>query len=528
MLSLQARKHAFIELQFSKYWKAYLILLATHGVLGLYYLLRWKGITEAAVTGFPLDDSWIHLVYAQSLAAFQGLAYNPGQMETGFTSPLWVFLEAPLFWIKPLWGGNIVYGVKALGLAVFWACSVLAFRLTTGLTGSTAVGLIAGLLVAVDPYLNFAALSGMEVLLTSATGLYLLLALQERRLGSLAIGLLCAPLARPENIILVGFAAVIGALWLIRERRGWPAWCVAFLPVVVALGNWSLYCWAVTGKLLPTTYYLKHKRTPGLLHEKNLSALWTILMDSPWMTAGVGLVLFVGGACVLFWHQRKLRDAVGWAIVVLVVVFPAVMLFSLSNVHNFNQTWPFYWHRYFEPVLPFIFVVIASAFVPVARWVEVRQWRTRWRVPSTPLALVLCGLAIAGCWRLPEYLERQSRLLADNCENINEMNVAMGHWVADNVPAGASVAINDAGAIRFFGQRRTLDLVGLNNHELVQVGRNRLMRREKPDVLVIFPGWFKKWPAKKLYEPVHSITAKNYTICRCRNQHKIVAYQRRN
>ncbi len=63
--------------------------------------------TGAAWTSFPLDDSWIHLVYARNLAAFQGFAYNPGQLEAGFTSPLWTLLVAPVFWVAPFIGGAI-------------------------------------------------------------------------------------------------------------------------------------------------------------------------------------------------------------------------------------------------------------------------------------------------------------------------------------------------------------------------------------------------------------------------------------
>ena len=44
--------------------------------------------------GFPLDDAWIHAVYARELARSGALAYNPGVPATGETSPLWAIVLA--------------------------------------------------------------------------------------------------------------------------------------------------------------------------------------------------------------------------------------------------------------------------------------------------------------------------------------------------------------------------------------------------------------------------------------------------
>ena len=56
---------------------------------------------EAAATrldfGFPLDDSWIHLVFARNLATGHGLSFNPGDLVIGSTAPLWTALLSVLF-----------------------------------------------------------------------------------------------------------------------------------------------------------------------------------------------------------------------------------------------------------------------------------------------------------------------------------------------------------------------------------------------------------------------------------------------
>jgi hypothetical protein len=53
-------------------------------------------------------------------------------------------------------------------------------------------------------------------------------------------------------------------------------------------------------------------------------------------------------------------------------------------------------------------------------------------------------------------------------KNINEMQVALGHWVNENTPAKAVIATNDIGAIAFFGNRPIVDTIGLIDPEVVR------------------------------------------------------------
>ena len=78
--------------------KLALIFLVAHVATAICFLLDRAPGTAAALQGLPLDDAWIHLVYARSLAAWHGFAYNPGQLETGSTSPLWAVLLMPATW----------------------------------------------------------------------------------------------------------------------------------------------------------------------------------------------------------------------------------------------------------------------------------------------------------------------------------------------------------------------------------------------------------------------------------------------
>ena len=50
---------------------------------------------ELTLREFPLDDAWIHQVYARSLVRDAALAYNPGTPEAGFSSLLWLLASVP-------------------------------------------------------------------------------------------------------------------------------------------------------------------------------------------------------------------------------------------------------------------------------------------------------------------------------------------------------------------------------------------------------------------------------------------------
>jgi hypothetical protein len=81
-------------------------------------------------------------------------------------------------------------------------------------------------------------------------------------------------------------------------------------------------------------------------------------------------------------------------------------------------------------------------------------------------------------------------------QNINAMQVHLGHWVAKNLPLNARLAVNDVGAIAFVSRREVVDLMGLVTPEILpyrrdgQAGVLRYLETVCPDYLIIFPDWF--------------------------------------
>ncbi len=102
----------------------------------------------------------------------------------------------------------------------------------------------------------------------------------------------------------------------------------------------------------------------------------------------------------------------------------------------------------------------------------------------------------------------------------------------DNTPEDAAVTVIDAGAIRYFGQRKTIDMVGLNKHELALDRERRkaiwvdsdvnvlsdLMREEQAAYLVLFPKHARLQPLirqeafQSRFEPVAAFHSPRYTV----------------
>jgi len=131
---------------------------------------------------------------------------------------------------------------------------------------------------------------------------------------------------------------------------------------------------------------------------------------------------------------------------------------------------------------------------------------------------LICLLVVAAtAWRLPT----MAGLYAWNVDNVNRMHVALGHWVAENTPPDALLALNDIGAITYISERPVVDLAGLVTPEVVPLLRApdrdaRLadfMAVQGVQYVIIFPTWFPGLAARSdVLEPVHQVTLERNTI----------------
>ena len=420
----------------------------------------------AGVGDFCLDDAWIHLAYAKSLRLGDGLSYNPGDWQTGFSSPLWVLMLAA--WPT---GPEPVVSVKLLGALLHGATSGLAAGIALDLARARAsvarplpvlsIALLAGCLVATSPTLLQGASSGMEVPLTTCLLLACLrTSLREQWLlaGVLAFA---AELARPE--LLAALVPFVGVAWLGRRldtkrsiRETWA--CTSpLLGAGLALAAWVLYCELVSGWPWPNTAYVKAAGKAGGSLSGGLDYVAAqVLPWQPWFVGVGGLALIAAALWTELSGRGVLepdgleRDGVGpsprrWQLAALVVAYLGGMIGTASS-RALDVEILFYQARYFAVFSPLPAIVIALGIARTHRL----------------LAVALClMIAVMTGLQIPAAQQRQ---------RAQERSVALLHgdparYIARELPADAVIAVEGAGATRYRTPRTMtiIDIIGLND-----------------------------------------------------------------
>lgn len=482
------------------------ILFICHGV--------WSGDAAWALKQLPLDDAWIHLAYARNLLHYGYFTYNPGEIETGATSPLWVVtLALGLAVLR-----NPVLTAKVLGIALGAAAAAAGYLELRRLSGSVAAW-VGVLCLAATPRWLMGTASGMEIPLTA---FLLILALRQASLGrpgrtGLMLGLLV--LARPDMAppALAGGLVLLASLpgeranWRGRLRAG--ALCAAV--AIVTAGGWFIYCRLGTGHWLPTTFYAKADRsTPFDLSEKLRIMGWMLehhFWPAPLLHDPAFLGLLVAGIVVAFAALRRQPVLAAWPLIPLLHIAGWSMI-SINVAHDSHagQYLTFFFDRYYLPAYPLVFGVIglgAGALAGGLRWLGARlqtglapraDRTVRWALAALlPVALVTgnaCGwwTRIGPLWQLGEGLRTEWRTTAlynsRACRSIDELQVRSSHWVAAHLPPGATIATQDAGAIRYFIPNPLVDLAGLNSHPfLFAPDKPAWLRQHQVRYAVLFP-----------------------------------------
>ena len=422
----------------------------------------------AGATGFPLDDSWIHLHFARNLAEGAGFSYNPGVPVAGSTAPLWTLLLAGAALVA---GSSVVMAkVLGVGLAIATALVIRRAALAWGASPVAALGAAVG--GAWAGPLAWGALSGMEVSLAALLVAAAMLAHAHDReaLTALLVGL--AVLARPETLLLV-------PLFLLARPLSLRRIVIFSVIVAVVVAPAVAFSVATVGAPVPATAAAKVEG--GLLgwarglHEPAVVTwlarprrfTWDWLV---WLTrTNAFLALAIVPGLVVAW----LRGGRALAVPALALIAHPLGMALLAPYREPS----FQEGRYSMHVLPLALVVLAVTVTGLS----VRMQR----------ALVVAYL-VAAVVTLPRAAERY----AWGVQNINAMQVHLGHWVAEHVAPGASLALNDIGAIAYVSRRPVIDLMGLVTPDILPYRREgeggvaRYINERCPDLVIVFPAWF--------------------------------------
>ena len=220
------------------------------------YLWRMNLVTYP---GFPLDDSWIHQVFARNLATGHGFSFNPGVPIAGATAPLWTLLLVPMWLLL----GPVTGGI-ALGMITQWLAILAVYKLTEQLTRDRLLSLLAGILSVLCWPVIWGALSGMEIGLYSALslwGLYFYFksnSLDDRHSYLSYFLFTLAFLARPECGIFIAAAFIHDFYnWIKTDRKKNVHWLIKLFMIAVITSPYFVFNFQTSNTLLPRTFSYK-------------------------------------------------------------------------------------------------------------------------------------------------------------------------------------------------------------------------------------------------------------------------------
>ena len=428
--------------------------------------------------GFPLDDAWIHLTFARTLAEHGEWAFRPGIPSAGSTSPLWSALLSIGFLI----GLAPYIWTYLLGLLTLFALGVLCELTARRMIPSYVPRLPwVGIFIVLEWHLLWAAMSGMETLLHAliVTGVLSALMLDSRRFLSLGLVVGISVWVRPDGLTLLGplvLAILLSEVDASSRARGLTRAFIGFGAVFLF---YLLFNLLIGDTPMPNTFYAKQAEYIGWQQQtifKRLGDLAIQLLSGPYLLLVIGTIV---------WAARSVRARAWGNLLALVWALGYMFLYILRL--------PVYQHgRYVMPAIPLLFLMGLLAMTEFSK--SKRFGRYQWFVNT----LWQAGVGVLSIL----FLFLGAYTYARDVAFIEQEMVVSAKWAAENIPAGEVIAAHDIGALGYFDEHPLIDLAGLVSPEVIPFMRDQARLEEfldsqGADYLVAFSDLYEEMAADR-------------------------------
>ncbi len=465
---------------------------------------------------YPLDDTYIHLAMAQTLAGHGIWGVNAAEgFASAASSLIWpaqlaglVLIFGPQDWL-PL-ALNLVYGVLAL-LAAYWVL------ISSGSSRRQTFWVL--MLVILATSLPVLVLLGMEHTMQAAVDLLFawvaacaLAADKPSRRRLICLGLLAVLVtaARYEGMFLV-LAVALTALLVRRWRLAVLLSVLGALPLV-AFGFYALSqggLWLPNPIAVKSDFYEIHSVRDFL--QLMVGRKLAVFLGATAVVVPVLLALF--GVVMDASRQNRLtpRDRLFVLIVVLT-----------CGMHLFGARTG--WFTRYEAYL--VFIALLAAWIALRPLLERSRLRLSAGDPARAgivgASVVLLGLVLAA--PLVQRMGEGLFLLPTASKNIHDQQIQMARFVKQYYD-GQPVVINDLGAISFYTDARPVDIAGLAT---LPVARAIIARQSTPKFLkfleelahekgariaIIYTSWMPGGQVPDSWVKVGSWRIQNNVIC---------------
>ncbi|GAB4536740.1 MAG: hypothetical protein Fur0018_27440 [Anaerolineales bacterium] len=485
--------------------RPFLVLLVLAYLLyAAVYIYRSSVVVDGSRYFVLFDDAMISMRYAQHLADGHGLVWNIGEPPVeGFTNPLWVAYMT-IFHLLPIPLPLTSLFIQVSGALFMAGTLVFVYLLVERYAHSALAPFLAGAVTAFYLPLNNWALQGMEVsvlcLLLSAAVWLALRNLDMDRFSYwpyvlLSLGVWTRTDMLVPMLTLTGVLALTDA----KRRRTHLAWGLGLMAV--SLGAQTVLRQAYFGAPLPNTYYLKVAGTPLILRvQRGVYTLGEFVYAFNWVLFGlpfVGLLL------------RRRRGPWIWALLFLGQIAYSVYVGGDAWESKGGA------NRYLSITIPLYFALFALTVDDLRHLIQAHMPWERWRALVTWGALGFTLLSMVNMNLLllnRSSLEHWLLIRRPPFTSASLDYVRMARALDRLTEPQARVAVVTAGAISYFSERPTIDLLGKSDAYIARLPihpadfkqlRPGHMKYDydysigqlKPDVIVQL--WGDKQPAKQ-------------------------------
>jgi hypothetical protein len=437
---------------------------------------------------FPMDDTYIHFVYAQNLIDHGELMFSsPGESGVGSTSMLWVYLIAAGYSL----GLSLHMTTKILGIISLIMVGIQVYYLIRPKLAPV-YSLLCALAVVLSGNVLWFGLSGMETVLFLALGLLALLVFRSRKWGWLGVVLGLLVLTRPEGIILAGVIILVEVV----HKRIHAGVILAVIILLILTLPWYGYLFLRTGHILPTSAIGKQlSSTIGAQYvvEKNIDAGWIAQVPAlVYLLAWISyLIEFALGGVSLPAPNIPVFTSVGgitysvsiWALLGISSAVLPLLWIGMRYISNLRSWKNWMKDKALQPVLILVLWCVLHniayiVFLPipgtasrygalnhVLLWIALtiglfRLTHLKWVRVYRALWLVLIVVANLVYW---------NDVYDANLEHLSRVRILAADYLRNHIPEDGFCAVSDIGVLRYYGQRPILDLGGLVNPDLPQI-----------------------------------------------------------
>lgn len=423
-----------------------LIALVVAAIAGIVGFELWSSVDtiNGDMSGFPLDDSWIHLTFARTLAQTGRFAFGPHNAATsGSTSPLFTLLESLLFLVS----SNEFFIAKFLSILGFALAAYFVFKaVQEALPEYAWLPLAAAALIILSPRFYPASVWGMETTLAGAFIAAAAYFYQKRSWTALGVTLGLSLWCRPD-LVIVPVAIAIDYFALHRDVK--VDWVRLLVPAALLMVGYALFNFSLSGTFFPNTYaaklayYGRHKA--GFW-----SAAWDFFTkDGQAITMALALIGLVGAIFSLV--KRKAT----------ISIYPFLIAIGYVALYAWKLPYLYQDGRYLVPAAVAIVLCAAFGATTLSMIASVNQRRS---LIFLPLLLVLIAAAVQfnslASAEVPSHEAVTEAYIA-------RLQVETAKWCDKNLPKNAAVATHDIGAMGFYSGRKTIDIVGLVDPDII-------------------------------------------------------------